>query len=89
MTDDYGREPVTSRPVWVWLAYQFRALPEGIRLGVMTVVLVVAQALISSNGLADVTDFGVWARSLGGAILLSLANLIWALVTPGAKVTRE
>jgi hypothetical protein len=77
----------TTRPVWDWLEYQYRALPEGIRVALMTVVLTVAQSVIATGGLAEVTDWGMWGRSLLFAVLLSLANLVWASLTPGKVIS--
>jgi hypothetical protein len=53
----------------------------------MTVVLTVAQSVIATGGLAEVTDWGMWGRSLLFAVLLSLANLVWASLTPGKVIS--
>lgn len=84
---DYEGEPPSTKPVWDWLSYQYRALPEGVRIGVNTVVLTVAQSVIETGTLAAVTDWGLWGRSLAFAIALNLANLVWASVTPGKVIS--
>jgi hypothetical protein len=85
--DPDPNEPATTRALWSWLGYQYKALPEGIRVALMTVVLTVAQSVIATGGLAEVSDWGMWGRSLLFAVLLSLANLVWATLTPGKIIT--
>ena len=74
---------------WAWLEYQYKALPEALRIVLNAVLLTVVQAVISSNGLADIGDWHVWLRSLASACVLSAATAVWAIASPGPKITLD